>query len=144
MDRIRRLIVHEFQQGLEVIDHRAWSPRGINTTLVNEVYARAHLNLDVKEDPQEALDALIDSVREAIETTIGQPETAKVKVQRWFPGVVEEIVEEVDEKRRSNVTQRLLKEASSILERKQQIQTSATEARTVEQILGDEKPEAAE
>jgi hypothetical protein len=26
---------------LDVIDHRAWSPRGINTTLVNEVYARS-------------------------------------------------------------------------------------------------------
>ena len=26
--------------GLDVIDHRAWHPRGINTTLVNEIYAK--------------------------------------------------------------------------------------------------------
>ena len=30
--------------GLEVIDHRAWSPRGVNTTLVNEIYAKDTLD----------------------------------------------------------------------------------------------------
>lgn len=113
--------------------------------MVNEVYARAHLDLEAKADPEEALEALIEKVRIALETTIGQPDTAKVKVQRWFPGVVEEIVEEVDENRKSNVTQRLLKEAATILERKQHLQTTATKQNTISQLMGADvqQPEAA-
>ncbi len=121
--------------GLETIDHRAWSPRGINTTLVNEVYARAELSLEGK-SPQEALDELITGVTIGMEETINQPETSKVKVQRWFPGVIEEIVEEVNEKRRSNVTQRLLSEASSMLERKQQMQLAATKEKSISELMG--------
>ena len=30
-----------------------------------------------------------DEVREALKATINQPTTSKVKVQRWFPGVVQ-------------------------------------------------------
>eukprot|EP00934_Nitzschia_sp_Nitz4_P006427 Nitzschia sp. Nitz4//scaffold273_size25297//20719//24905//NITZ4_008321-RA/size25297-processed-gene-0.7-mRNA-1//-1//CDS//3329545262//6417//frame0 len=124
------------KKGLDIIDHRAWSPRGINTTLVNEVYGQAHLDLESHPDPKEALEILIEEIKTALEATINQPDVAKVKVQRWFPGVVEEIVEEVNEKRKGNVTQRLLSEASSNLERKQQLQTGATTKKTVAEILG--------
>lgn len=88
-------------------------------------------------DPEEALKELMEKVKKGIEEAINQPETAKVKVQRWYPGVVEEICEQVDEKRKSNVTQRLLSEASSMLERKQQLQTMATQSKSVKELMGD-------
>lgn len=133
--------------GLETIDHRAWSPRGVHTTLVNEVYARASLDLETTTDPDDALKELIEKVKTGIEEVINQPDKAKVKVQRWYPGVVEEICERVDEKRKSNVTQRLLNEASTMLERKQQLQTAATIEKTVKELMGEnseakEQPEA--
>jgi hypothetical protein len=71
--------------GLDVIDHRAWSPRGINTTLVNEVYARCPVNVSAYDTPEEALDALIEEITNSIKEQIDQPDS-KVKVQRWFPG----------------------------------------------------------
>jgi hypothetical protein len=83
-----------------------------------------------------ALESLIDEIKEALEKVINQPGEAKVQVQRWYPGVVEEITEEVHEKHKTNVTQRLLNEASTRLERKQQIQTMATTEKSVNQILG--------
>eukprot|EP00529_Nitzschia_sp_RCC80_P017252 CAMPEP_0113503518 /NCGR_PEP_ID=MMETSP0014_2-20120614/34200_1 /TAXON_ID=2857 /ORGANISM="Nitzschia sp." /LENGTH=814 /DNA_ID=CAMNT_0000398517 /DNA_START=405 /DNA_END=2849 /DNA_ORIENTATION=+ /assembly_acc=CAM_ASM_000159 len=124
------------KEGLDVIDHRAWAPRGLSTTLVNEIYAGTSLKVKDGQTCQQALDELMTEIQRALEEVIGQ-EDAKVKVQRWYPGVVEEIVEEVDEKQHRNVRQRLLKEASAILERKQHIQTTATKAKTVEEILGD-------
>mmetsp|Transcript_113488 Transcript_113488/g.169781 ORF Transcript_113488/g.169781 Transcript_113488/m.169781 type:complete len:796 (+) Transcript_113488:101-2488(+) len=123
-------------QGLDVIDHRAWSPRGIHTTLVNEVYARASLDIKSSENSQIALERLIESIKTALDKIFTGDDRAKVKVQRWFPGVVEEIVEEVSEKTAASVTQRLLKEASFALDRKQKIQTTATEAKSVQDILG--------
>jgi Sodium/hydrogen exchanger family len=133
------------KKGLDVIDHRAWSPRGINTTLVNEVYARSSLKVGANQTSKEALDALIEDIKKSIEDVIGQPE-AKVKVQRWYPGVVEEIVEEVNEKhhKQVNVRQRLLSEAAQNLERKQKIQTEATQEKTVADLLGETSPEAAQ
>jgi hypothetical protein len=122
---------------LDIIDHRAWSPRGINTTLINEVYAKTKLtNMKEKGGSVKALASLIDEITQALEKVINQPGEAKVQVQRWYPGVVEEITEEVHEKHNTNVTQRLLNEASTRLERKQQIQTMATTGKSVEQILG--------
>jgi hypothetical protein len=70
---------------LDVIDHRAWSPRGINTTLVNEVYARCPVDVSAYDTPEEALDALIEQITNSIKAQIDQPDS-KVKVQRWFPG----------------------------------------------------------
>jgi hypothetical protein len=124
------------KQGLDVIDHRAWSPRGINTTLVNEVYARAKLVINSDQTSQEALNQLMDRIKKAIEETINQPD-AKVKVQRWYPGVVEEITEEVNEKQHKNVRQRLLKEASQMLEHKQKITTEATKGKSLGELLGE-------
>ncbi|CAJ1966557.1 unnamed protein product [Cylindrotheca closterium] len=139
------------KKNLDVIDHRAWSPRGIHTTLVNEVYARTKVSPEYKdgEDPtaaiEHATEVLMKDVDAALSRAIGQPGVAKVKVQRWYPGVIQEICEEVDEKSHKNVTQRLLKEASSTLERRQSIQTMATVQKSIEQIMGDgetAKPEA--
>lgn len=131
------------KKGLDVIDHRAWSPRGINTTLINEVYARSTLKIKPDQTSQEALDVLMEDIKSSIEAVINQP-GAKIKVQRWYPGVVEEIVEEVNEKRQMNINvrQRLLKEAAQNLERKQKIQTEATKEKTVAELLGDGTPEA--
>jgi hypothetical protein len=131
------------KKGLDVIDHRAWSPRGINTTLINEVYARSHLKIEADQTSQQALDALMEDIKKSIDDIINQP-GAKVKVQRWYPGVVEEIVEEVNEKRQKNVNvrQRLLSEAAQNLERKQKIQTEATKEKSVAELLGDSSPEA--
>jgi len=125
------------KKGLEVIDHRAWSPRGIHTTLINEVYARTKLAVASDQTSQQALEALIENIKEALEKEINQPD-AKVKVQRWYPGVVEEIVEEVNEKHHKNynVRQRLLKEAAQNLERKQKLQTEATKEKSVAELLG--------
>ena len=87
---------------------------------------------------EESLDALFEDLTKAIKDVIDQPDS-KVKVQRWFPGVVEEVVEETCEKSLKDVRQRLLKEASTNLERKATLQTHATVARTYEEIVG-EKP----
>jgi hypothetical protein len=123
------------QKKLDIIDHRAWSPRGVNTTLVNEVYTRAKLQVDQSETSEQALHNLLEDIHQALEKVINQPE-AKIKVQRWFPGVVEEICEEINEKSSTTVTQRLLSEASYALERKQKLQTSATEDHSIAELLG--------
>lgn len=122
-------------KGLDVIDHRAWSPRGINTTLVNEIYARSPIHVSASATLQDALDSLVEDITKTIQDAIGQQDS-KVKVQRWFPGVVEEVVEETSEKQHKDIRQRLLKEASSALERKAQIQISATKEKTYEEIMG--------
>mmetsp|Transcript_9977 Transcript_9977/g.24036 ORF Transcript_9977/g.24036 Transcript_9977/m.24036 type:complete len:795 (+) Transcript_9977:202-2586(+) len=128
------------QKGLDVIDHRAWSPRGINTTLVNEVYARSPISVRDEHTQQEALDALIEDITNAIIDVIDQKD-AKVKVQRWFPGVVEEVVEETSERKHKDIRQRLLKEASTILEHKSKLQTNATRDKTYEELAGTSPPE---
>jgi len=128
------------KNGLDIIDHRAWSPRGINTTLVNEVYAQTRLQIKEEGGSKAALDEFMEKLKLALEKVIDQPIIAKVQVQRWYPGVVEEITEEVHEKSNTNVArvhQRLLSEAAGRLERKQQLQTMATTDRSVSEILGN-------
>ena len=122
-------------KGLDVIDHRAWSPRGINTTLVNEVYARSQIQLSDSQTLEDAVDVLIENITQAIKDAIDQTDS-KVKVQRWFPGVIEEVVEETNERRHSDIKQRLLKEASSALERKAKMQLSATKEKSYAEIMG--------
>jgi hypothetical protein len=122
-------------KGLDVIDHRAWSPRGINTTLVNEVYARSPIHVDDSQTLEDALASLIEDITKAIKDVIDQ-EDSRVKVQRWFPGVVEEVVEKTNEKQHNDIRQRLLKEAATALERKASIQVSATKAKTYDEIMG--------
>jgi hypothetical protein len=134
------LSCQSIKNGLDVIDHRAWSPRGINTTLVNEVYARTQLpKREEGEDSNllnAATDGLLEKLEKALETAINQPGVSKVKAQRWYPGVVQEIVEEVEGKSHKNITQRLLKEAANTLEQKQSVQTLATRQKSVNEILG--------
>jgi len=122
---------------LDVIDHRSWSPRGINTTLVNEVYAKCPIDISSYETPEEALDVLIGKITNSLKTKIDQPDS-KVKVQRWFPGVIKEVVEETNEKEHKNIRGRLLKEASTRLERKQKMQTEATQGKSIVEIIGEE------
>jgi Sodium/hydrogen exchanger family len=129
------------QKHLDVIDHRSWCPRGINTTLVSEVYARSKLTVKSGETSQMGLDGLIEDIANTLEDAINQPD-AKVKIQRWFPGVVEEIVEDVVHMDHKDIRHRLLTEASQILEKKQKLQTDATKEKSVEEIMGEAAEEA--
>jgi len=133
------------KKNLDVIDHRAWSPRGMNTTLVNEIYARTVFSTEYKddEDPlaavEQATQKLMEDVDQALCDAIDQPGVAKVKVQPWYPGLIQEICEEVNERSHKNVTQRLLKEATKRLETKQSLQTMATVRKSVSELMGDEE-----
>jgi hypothetical protein len=127
--------------GLDVIDHRSWHPRGVSTTLVNEIYCKDTIEIKEKGRSQEVLEERINQIREALEKAINQPKTSRVKVQRWYPGVVEEIIESVHDKKMTtskknlNLEERLLKEATEKLDQKQSLQTHATKEKTVEEIL---------
>ena len=126
---------------LDIIDHRSWHPRGIDATLVNEIYVQDELKIEEKGGAQELLKQRIDEIREALKAAIGQPERSKVKVQRWFPGVVQEIVESVHDRTKSkkklNIQQELVTEAAKQMEIRQSIQTTATKERSVREILAD-------
>merc|ERR1712151_910636 len=43
--------------GLDIIDHRQWAPRGVNTTVVNEIYAKDKLELE-RQDREHAREVL--------------------------------------------------------------------------------------
>jgi hypothetical protein len=127
--------------GLDIIDHRSWHPRGINTTLVNEIYCKDKIAITGRGLAQSVLEERMQEIKEALEKTIKQPETSKTQVSRWFPGVVEEIVERVDHKEKVpgkkvlSLEQRLLREASTELDKKQNMQMHVTHERSVEEIL---------
>mmetsp|Transcript_19429 Transcript_19429/g.45207 ORF Transcript_19429/g.45207 Transcript_19429/m.45207 type:complete len:791 (-) Transcript_19429:359-2731(-) len=127
---------------LEVIDHRSWHPRGVKTTLVNEIYVRDNTHFDKELTAKDSEDRIAE-VKKALETVIDQPDTARVKVTRWFPGVVNEIVEEVEEKvqkkrtRRTSIQEALLNEATEALERKRALQTSATTGKSLQELVTD-------
>lgn len=126
--------------GLDIIDHRSWHPRGISTTLVTEVYVKDKIEVK-KGESQEVLNKRIAEIREALEKKINQPDEARVNVQRWYPGVVQEIVESYDEKskrvgsKKLNVEERLLMEAEAKLTAKQTLQQQATTEKSVQEIL---------
>mmetsp|Transcript_10721 Transcript_10721/g.17763 ORF Transcript_10721/g.17763 Transcript_10721/m.17763 type:complete len:533 (+) Transcript_10721:1056-2654(+) len=133
-----------YKLGLEVIDHRSWHPRGINTTLVNEIYVRDNLVLGEGKSTQEALDEKVKEIEEALLAVINQPDVANVKVTRWFPGVVTEIVDEVEETQfqkctthTATISERLLTEATSALETKQRLQTTATQEKSIQELIGE-------
>ena len=130
---------------LEVIDHRSWHPRGINTTMVNEIYAKANIEVTQKGTAKEMLEGRMKEIEKALHDVVKDPE-ARIKVQRWYPGVVEEITESVHEKTgkgksKINVEQRLLTEASAALDRRQTLQLLATKEKTVDEILQAMKSE---
>ena len=133
--------------GVEVIDHRSWHPRGLDTTLVNEVFVKDSLRgAKVREDGQiRTLDDRVEEIQQALQKTIHQ-EGAKVKVSRWFPGVLQEIKEETEEvtstkrtTKRLSVTETIMKEAAVELEKRKERQTHATKAKTVEEILAEQE-----
>jgi len=133
--------------GVEVIDHRSWHPRGVDTTLVNEVFVKDNLKgAKVREDGHvRTLEDRVNEIQETLLKTINQ-KGAKVKVSRWFPGVLEEIKEEIEEvtsskatRRRLTVTETIMKEAAVELEKRKERQTHATKAKTVEEILAEQE-----
>jgi hypothetical protein len=67
---------------------------------------------------------------------------AKVRVTRWYPGVVTEIADELEEmekstKKLASLQERLLYEAATALEKKQHIQTGATHQKSLKELMGD-------
>eukprot|EP00978_Attheya_sp_CCMP212_P006962 scaffold16242_cov55-Attheya_sp.AAC.9 len=137
------------RDGLEIIDHRSWHPRGVNTTLVNEVYAKAQLP-EGQQDTKDAVDARFLVIQTALMKVIDQP-GAKVKVQRWYPGVVKEITEKMEsthgdtkpQETKLNLQDRLLSEATNELEKHREMQTQLTKEKTVEDIRKELTSESA-
>ena len=126
--------------GLEIIDHRSWHPRGIDTTLANEIYVKDTIKRG-EGSTYDTLEKRMEEVKVELEKTINQPEVARVKVQRWYPGVVEEIVESTLERgrdtKRTNLSLEasLLREASEALNRRESVQVAATRQKSVREIL---------
>jgi len=133
-----------FQLELEVIDHRSWHPRGVHTTLVNEMYVRdkqhSEFNEEEKRDEVEEQKMRIKSICNTLLDCIGQPDNARVKVTPWYPGVVTEIVEDIEENSRSTSTveQRLLTEAEERLSNREKLHKAATKSKSVKEILSEQ------
>jgi hypothetical protein len=113
-------------------------PRGIDTTLVNEVYTKDSILLDGTGKAEESLKERLVDIESKIRQVVG--EEATVRVQRWYPGVVEEIIERTEERSKKSkpkisLEQRLLSEAAAQLDRKQNLQINATKQKSVEEIL---------
>ena len=156
--------------GLDVIDHRAWHPRGIDTTLVSEIYAKDILPRGTKlgNDGGEGggvsthhiLENRLQEIKDELELAINQPDVARVKVQRWYPGVVEEVIVECSDhnsgsqrfatrggrpprrqRRHLSLDACILQEASERLTARQTVQTAATREKRVQEILLESIPE---
>jgi len=133
-----------FRMGIEVIDHRSWHPRGVDTTLVNEIYAKDSIQFGDEEEANKVLQERINEIQDNLLESINQPDVARVKVNRWFPGVVTEIIEEIGHedhgepvklKTRHELASAISREASKRLESDKERQTGATRERTVDEIL---------
>eukprot|EP00584_Thalassiosira_punctigera_P009402 CAMPEP_0172543510 /NCGR_PEP_ID=MMETSP1067-20121228/13882_1 /TAXON_ID=265564 ORGANISM="Thalassiosira punctigera, Strain Tpunct2005C2" /NCGR_SAMPLE_ID=MMETSP1067 /ASSEMBLY_ACC=CAM_ASM_000444 /LENGTH=824 /DNA_ID=CAMNT_0013329939 /DNA_START=341 /DNA_END=2815 /DNA_ORIENTATION=+ len=130
---------------VEVIDNRSWHPRGVDSTLMTEIFVQDDffLNLPDEESDAKSIEDRVEEVNEAMKKAIRQP-GAKVQVTRWFPGVLQSIVEEVKSKssesktlvgeNRASVRDILAHEASKTLESKRNIQIAATKEKTLEEI----------
>ena len=92
--------VHEL--GLEMIDHRSWHPPRRNT-LINEIYVKDRFESGTIGQER------IDEIGKGIAETIRQ-NAAKIKVSRWYPGVLQQIkeIEEVDPGHHRHVEKRML------------------------------------
>ena len=150
--------------GLDVIDHRAWHPRGIDTTLVSEIYAKDILPRGTKPgndggegggvSTHHILENRLQEIKDELGLAINQPDVARVKVQRWYPGVVEEVIVECSDhnsgsqrfatsggrpprrqRRHLSLEACILQEASERLTARQTVQTAATREKTVQEIL---------
>jgi len=128
---------------LEVIDNRSWHPRGVDSTLMTEIFLQDDCFLKGKdEEGQKTIDERIAEVHETMTKAIRQA-GAKVKVTRWFPGVLQTISEEVKSKssstsvvisRRGSVRDLLASEATKNLESKRNNQLDATKEKTLDDI----------
>jgi len=130
---------------LEVIDNRSWHPRGVDSTLMTEIFVQDDCFLKCldEEAANKTIDERIAEVSDTMTTAIRQP-VAKVKVTRWFPGVLQTISEEVKSKssvsktvttnKRGSVRELLAHEVTKTLESKRNAQLDATKEKTLDDI----------
>jgi len=128
---------------LEVIDNRSWHPRGVDSTLMTEIFLQDDCFLKGKdEEGQKTIDERIAEVHETMTKAIRQ-KGAKVKVTRWFPGVLQTISEEVKSKssstsvvisRKGSVRDMIASEATKNMESKRNNQLDATKEKTLDDI----------
>ncbi|KAL7540185.1 hypothetical protein ACHAWF_006616 [Thalassiosira exigua] len=134
---------------LEVIDNRSWHPRGVDSTLMTEIFVQDDCFLNAHDEEMTAtVEDRIEQVNDAIKKAVRQP-GAKIQVTRWFPGVLQAIVEEVKSKssvsnlrttladnrgNRGSVKDLLAKEATKTLEGKRNKQIAATKEKTLDEI----------
>jgi hypothetical protein len=135
---------------VEIIDNRSWHPRGVDSTLMTEIFVQDDCFLRMTEDAEgqaKSVEDRIAEVNEAMTKAIRQP-GAKVKVTRWFPGVLQSIVEEVKSQsevskkitvggNRGSVRDILAKEATKTLENKRNTQIAATKEKSLNEIKAE-------
>mmetsp|Transcript_20990 Transcript_20990/g.34631 ORF Transcript_20990/g.34631 Transcript_20990/m.34631 type:complete len:811 (+) Transcript_20990:192-2624(+) len=127
---------------VEVIDNRSWHPRGVDTTLMTEIFVEDDYFLSASEEETLTIEERIAQVSEAMTKAIRQP-GATVKVTRWFPGVLKKIVEEVKSETSvtndmgKSVKDLLAKEATSHLESKRNLQIRATQEKSLNTIKAE-------
>jgi len=80
--------------GLQTIDVRSWHPRGADTMMVNEIYARDTHKIDANDSAE--VQKRLDDIKLKLESAISQPDSAEVVVQKWYPGIVEEVEEYIE------------------------------------------------
>jgi len=128
----------------EVIDNRSWHPRGVDSTLMTEIFVQDDSFLQATdEEAGKTIEDRIAEVNNIMKGAIRQP-GAKVKVTRWFPGVLQAIVEEVQSNssvstkmatgNRGSIKDLLAKEATKTLESKRNVQSAATKEKTLDEI----------
>ena len=138
---IPRIISKLGSLGLEVIDNRSWHPRGVDSTLMTEIFVEDDFFLRASdEETNKTIEERIAEVNESMMVAIKQP-SAKVKVTRWYPGVLQAIVEEVKSKSSiskstvsGTVKDALAREATQTLETKRNKAISATQEKSLDQI----------
>mmetsp|Transcript_16594 Transcript_16594/g.35967 ORF Transcript_16594/g.35967 Transcript_16594/m.35967 type:complete len:838 (+) Transcript_16594:67-2580(+) len=128
---------------LEVIDNRSWHPRGVDSTLMTEIFVEddTFLENEDEETQNKTIEERIQDVTDAMSKSIRQP-GAQVKVTRWYPGVLQAIVEEVKSKSsvkkvgasRGSVKDILAMEATKTLETKRNLQIAATKEKSLDEI----------
>lgn len=133
---------------LDIIDHRTWSPRGANTTLMNEVYVEDSLTIEMAHNinVDQVLEDRLREIRDKLIKAIKQPD-AGVRVHRWFPGVLEEMFEETTQKEDGTIVVKHLKgvdikktiamEANQKLEESKDKQMNVTKQRDVSEIIAE-------
>lgn len=135
-----------FDLKLQVLDHRSWSPRGLNTTLVNEVFAQDYVRSEEGAITDECIAQRLEYVQATITRELSsEGEEVKVNVRQWFPGILETAQIQTDENgnvirdRKLRLTEHIIEEAGQLLERNRERQLQFTKDRTVEEILQEQE-----